>query len=120
MNTYDQLCAAGGGIAIIVSYGGARDRFVDGWEIYVVDAKGKELLTDKDAAWYRHGRKHVSMHTTGGNFHERLREALEQAKAWVSMQLGENGPWSRNAVGDFVPTRVQKQFPINRRKAISL
>ena len=118
LNTHGQLVAAGGGVAIITSYGGTRDSFVDGWEIYVVEANGKARPTDEDAAWYHYGRKHVSMRTVG-NFHERRREALEKAKAWVAIQLGEDGPWSRNAIGDFVPSRVQKQFPIKREKRIS-
>lgn len=118
INTHDQLSAAGGGVAIMVSYGGIRDRYVDGWIVYRLSGSGKAIATNPKAAWYHDGHKWFSMGmlSAGGSFHERRRKALESAVAWVKEQGWYDGEWKRNGMGDFVPVAVQKQFPIRRRK----
>jgi hypothetical protein len=117
INTFDQLKAAGGGVALVVSMGGSRDTYVDGWLVLRLNARGESLVTDKDAAWYHHKRKHFSM-PLGRDvpFAERRRLAFEEARAWVAEQGWYTGEWKRNAIGDFVPADVQKRFPIKRRK----
>jgi hypothetical protein len=115
-NTHGQLSAAGGGIAIVKSYGGIRDKFVDGWEIVHTGADRRPIPTDPKAPWYRHGAKWFSSFSHDGTFHDRQRAALAEAQAWVADTYGERGPWARNAQGDFVPARIQKAHPIKRQR----
>ena len=119
INTHDQLRALGGGVAIVVSYGGGRDTHVDGWCVYRVDARGQRLVTDKDAAWYRNSLKWFPLDSgLGLSFAERRTRAAEAAKAWVAKQGWYGGEWKRNAVGDYVPIEAQRRFPIKRRREV--
>ena len=111
-NTYDQLAAAGGGIAIMVSWGGIRDKYVNGWQIYRLNADGKQLVTDKDAAWYHCQRKWFSHMGYPGTRHQKQAAELEEAKAWVAETYGEQGPWKRNRSRDYVPERINAAFQI--------
>lgn len=106
LNTHDQLVAAGGGVAIIVAHSPGRSRSPCGWSVYrIVD--GKQVITDKIAAWYERGMKTFHYGTT-------KMEAFEAAKAWVAEKYGESGPWHRNVMRDYVPERIAKKFPIRK------
>jgi len=112
LNTHQQLTLAGGGVAITLAYNGVRDQSVYGWAIYRVDAKGKQIVTNPDAAWYEYGEK--VFRGKGASFHERQRDALEAAKKWVAEQGWYDGEWKRNRMRDYVPAGVDKRFPIRR------
>jgi len=114
INTHEQLKLSGGGVAIVLSYGGIRTQYVDGWSIYRVDSNGKQISTDTMAPWYCHGKKWISSTNLSGTFAERQRAALELAKKWVAEQGWYDGEWSRNRLRDYVPTAVNKQFPIRK------
>ncbi len=123
-NTHQQLQASGAPwVAILVSWGGIRAQYVQGWSVYrLLDGK-QVATTDPKAPWYEHGAKVFRMvprHSHGtpnGTFAERRRAALQQAQAWVAAQGWYAGAWARNASGDYVPAAVQARFPIRRRGA---
>ena len=116
INTYDQLRRAGGGIAIIAQHGGIRETYVDGWLILRLDAKGQKLITDKDAAWYHNGLRWIHADRAKySNWHDRQRAALELAQEWVAGAYGEQGPWKRNRMGDYLPERIAVQFPLRKK-----
>lgn len=107
INTFDQLCAAGGGVAISPSSSStSRAAYTPAtaWLVWRVVNK-KTVVTDPKAAWYNHGMKAF-------NFIESKQAALAQAKAWVRDKFGEQGPWVRNRMGDVVPVRINKAFPL--------
>lgn len=110
INTHDQLTAAGGGVAIMPAYSGARTRHRDGWSVYRANASGEQVITDPNAHWSDHKRKRFS------EFTATRAEALEAAKAWVLATYGEAGPWKRNRMGDYVPERIAKAHPLRARK----
>lgn len=105
INTHDQLVAAGGGVAIVPAYTGARSNYRNGWHVYRVNVKGQPLVTDKTAHWTDHHRKHFPDGFSRA-------EALEEAKRWVEATYGERGPWVRNRMGDYLPERIHKAFPL--------
>lgn len=110
INTHDQLRAAGGGVAIVPASLPGRSPYQYGWAVYRVNAEGKGLVTDKDAAWYEYGKKVFSdLRSEGGRM-----GALAAAKAWVAEQGWYDGPWTRNRMRDYVPTEMNKQFPLRR------
>lgn len=107
INTHDQLTAAGGGIAIVRSHSLGRDQHFYGWAIYRVNASGQQVVTNPKAAWYDHGKKvFPAFDHPGGK-----KGALADAKQWVADQFGETGPWTRNWLYDYVPTRIYKAWP---------
>lgn len=114
INTYEQLVAAGGGIAITPARIGAREQYIYGWNIYRVNAQGQKLVTDKNAAWYQHGKKWIAPPDGVHGHHKAQAAALELAKAWVAETYGELGPWKRNRMRDYVPERINKQFPLRK------
>jgi hypothetical protein len=118
INTYDQLKAAGGGVAITVATSGGRDTYVSGWYVTRVNEKGE--LTDTDPGcqqWYHHKSKHFSCALPREQpFHVRRQLAFEQAAAWVHKTYGEAGPWQRNRQGDFLPQRIARKFPLEKRR----
>lgn len=116
INTYDQLRANGGGVAIVVSYGGIRDRHVNGWKIFRLNHEGKQVTTDKNAHWSDNNMKWFSTFNHMGTFHNKRKAALLEAQKWVQQQGWYDGPWERNGQGDFVPEAVQKQFRLRRNK----
>lgn len=107
INTFDQLRAAGGGVAISTAYLPGQSVHPYGWSVWRVNAKGKQVVTDPDAPWYAYGSRVFS-------FSGDKKAALEAAKAWAAEQFGEQGPWKRNRMHDYVPERIFKQFPIER------
>jgi hypothetical protein len=109
INTYDQLVAAGGGVAIFMKYTQGRSSRACGWQVYQVDAKGREVLTNKGGPWYEYGRKTFYWSSTKPKL-----DTLEEIKTWIEEHLGEHGPWKRNPMRDYVPERIAKQFPIRR------
>lgn len=109
INTWDQLVASGGGVAITKKYSSGRDPSFSGWGILRVDAKGKQIATVPKAPYYDLGQKVFS------TFGTTRMEALAQAKAWVAKKFGYDGKWTRNRMGDYVPTDVHKRFPIRER-----
>lgn len=114
INTYDQLKAAGGGIAICYC---AQDTGRGGHPAYFsilkINRRGKEVQTNPRAPWYDHGRQTL---TVGHPIAEKKPMVLEAAKAWVSMTYNDIGPWVRNRMGDYVHALVNQQFPIRRNR----
>ena len=92
INTYDQLRAAGGGIAICPQYTDGRKAYRNGWIVYRVNAAGERVNTDPQAHWLDHGCKHF------GEVATTRAEALEEAKHWVAETYGELGPWVKNRI----------------------
>jgi len=115
INTHDQLMAAGGGIAIVPAYYGVREVRIHGWRVYRI-VRGKPVNTDTGGHWTDYGLKRF---TASGahypNWHARQRAALLQAQEWIAKTYGEKGPWARNRMGDYVPERINDEFPIPRR-----
>lgn len=111
VNTHDQLVAAGGGIAILYRARGSRPSSVPGWLVLRVDARGVEVATDSRAHFSSYGKK---LFIAGAS--DTRQAALQKALDWVQQTYGEAGPWVMNAVRDYVPERIQKQFPIPKRK----
>lgn len=109
VNTHEQLKAAGGGIAIITAYAGARSEYRNGWKIYHVNAAGRRVVTDENAHFTDYGCKHF------GESGTTRAEALEEAKRWVAETYNEHGPWVRNRMGDYLPERIHKAFPLRKR-----
>lgn len=116
INTYDQLRAAGGGVAIVPSYSGTRTQYFYGWGILRVNDKGKQVITDPAAHWTDNGKKvfSASFGTEGDTRAERSRNALAQAKQWVAEQGWYNGEWTRNRMRDYVPKEINKRFPLRK------
>lgn len=115
INTYDQLRAAGGGVAIIPNYTGTRTQYFHGWAIYRVNGQGKQVITDPDAHWSDYGKRVFStLGQNGATPAERSRQALTAAKQWVAEQGLYNGEWQRNRARDYVPKEINQQFPIRR------
>jgi len=111
-NTHGQLVAAGGGIAIMPAYVGTRTEYRSGWKVYRVDAAGARIATDPTAHWTDYGCK---------RFHESDKtraEALEEAKRWCAETYGEQGPWVRNRMGDYLPARIHKAYPLRKRTKV--
>lgn len=105
-NTHDQLHAAGGGVAITRQAG-------SGWCIYRLDEKGSAVPTDPEGPWYNGGMK-TFLSIGAGPMKARRDAALAKAIAWVAKTYGETGPWVGNRLGDKVPERIAKAYPIRR------
>lgn len=115
VNTHDQLKRAGGGVAIMPSYLGARERFFYGWAVYRINERGKQIVTDPEAHWANYGQKVFrAMGQKGDTRAERSRNALAAAKKWVAEQGWYDGEWMRNRTRDYVPKEINKRFPIRR------
>lgn len=116
INTHDQLRKAGGGVAILPSYVGARTQYFYGWSVYRVGADGKEIPTDPNTHWTNYGRKVFSKlpQQNGLTPAERSRGALEAAKRWVAEQGWYDGEWTRNRMRDYVPKEINKRFPLQK------
>lgn len=110
INTWDQLVAAGGGVGIFTAHTAGRSSRACGWAVYRVGADGKEIPTAIGTPWYEHKRKTFYWRQQKTKF-----DTLEEIKAWIAENLGEPGPWKLNAVRDYVPERIAKQFPIPRK-----
>lgn len=114
INTYDQLRANGGGVAICYqARGDSRSLTSPSFVILRLDKNGRELATDPKAAWYDHGHKFFLVHGRD----ERAAK-LAEAKEWVRNQYGEAGPWKRNRMGDYVPQHINDSFPLRKAAAI--
>lgn len=107
-NTHDQLVASNGGVAITPAQTQGRSPRFYGWTVYRIDAKGREVVTDCNAAWYNYGRKTFSATMKG------RMESLQEAKEWVAAQGWYDGKWVRNRMFDYVPADVNKRFPLPR------
>ena len=107
INTHDQLKAAGGDrIAILYSGHGTGWSDVPQW--FVARIKdGRELVTDKDAAWYEHHHKTFVVINTRENKSKVLAEALD----WVEKKYGKTD-FVRNRNGDYVEREVNERFPL--------
>lgn len=115
INTYDQLRAAGGGVAILSSYTGTRTQYFYGWAVWRVGANGKQIVTDPKAHWSDYGKKVFSATgAAGATPAERSRNALTQAKQWVAEQGWYDGEWTRNRMRDYVPREINKRFPLRK------
>ena len=112
VNTFEQLVAAGGGVAIGTAYAPGRQQYACGWRVWRV-VNGRSVRTDdrKDAPWYYHGDRVFSY-----GFGTDKATALAQARAWVKDQGWYDGPWVRNRFGDWLPTDIHKRFPLQPRE----
>lgn len=110
INTHDQLVAAGRGIALIYHTVHPRDCSVRKWSVYAV-MNGKVVRTKSDAPWYDYGQQTFLV-----GFGLTRMQVLEKAKQWVATNYAEDGPWVRNRMGDYVPKRINDQFPIPKRE----
>lgn len=117
-NTWGQMVAAGGGVFLVRSYGGIRDRYVNGYLVVHLGQDGRELPTNRNAPWYHRGKRWFSSTLRVGTFSQRQEMARAEAEAWMLKTYGEAGPWARNQMGDVVPTRVNQQFPLRKRKRV--
>jgi hypothetical protein len=110
VNTYDQLCAAGGGVAICYRARGTDARLlgVSSFQIMRV-VRGKIVATDPGAPWYNHGKKTILVCDSRA-------DALAEAKRWVAKKYREKGPWKRNRMHDYVPARINDEFPLRGRR----
>lgn len=109
VNTHDQLVAAGGGIAILPAYSGARSEYRNGWKVYCVSGAGVQVSTDPTAHWTDYGCKRFGEQEIGRG------GSLDEAKRWVAEAYSECGPWKRNRDGAYVPERVAKAHPLRSR-----
>lgn len=114
INTYDQLVAAGGGVAIVPTYVGTRTQYPYGWGIWRVNAEGKTLVTDSNAHWSNNGKRIFSHTPYKGTPAEQKRASLEAAKAWVAEQGWYSGEWKRNRMRDYVPKEINDNFPLRK------
>jgi hypothetical protein len=109
INTFEQLVKSGGGIAILFYRDTSRERGGRGAKFAVirVNAKGQQLITDRNAHWTDYGKKafHVGLGV-------KKPEALAEAQAWVRDIYGIAGPWVRNRMGDYVLAEVNARFPL--------
>ena len=115
VNTWDQIMAAGGtGVFIsavsVTTSRAAKTPATDWVVIRLVD--GREVATDRQAAWYHNKHKAFSFSCHGDKV-----KALAAAKAWVANQGWYDGNWVRNRMGDFLPAEINKQFPIEKDRA---
>ena len=114
INTHEQLMAAGGGIAIMPVYHGvsrAERTTSNGWSVYRI-VNGQQISTDPSAPWYCHGRKTFVFHS---GKHSKA-DALAMAQRWVAEQGWYDGQWTRNRMGDYVPSDTNRRFPLPRVK----
>lgn len=112
VNTYDQLTAAGGDVcAIVTAYLPGRGTSAYGWAIYRV-VNGRSTASDSSAAWYDNGCKTFSWSVYGGD----KKAAMAAAREFVKSLNGYDGPWTRNRMWDYVPTAINKRFPIPKRQ----
>lgn len=110
INTWDQIRKAGGGIMICYHSRNSRSCMSAKWNVIRINSNGKEIPTDPQSAWYNYGRK--TFIVSGGNADKKA--ALQEAIEWVAKTYGEHGPWVRNRLGDCLPKRIHKQFPLRR------
>lgn len=112
INTHDQLVAAGGGVGILTAHTEGRSSRACGWTVYRVGANGEEISTATGTPWYEHNRKtfYWPLNVRAAD----KETTLEKTKLWIAEHLGEPGPWKRNAMRDYVPERIAKQFSIRK------
>lgn len=112
INTWDQCTAAGGDcVAIYYHPYNARACSPAKWSVSRFK-DGKELVTDKEAAWYDYKRKTFSI---GHPIREHKQAALAEAINWVCKTYGPR-TFVRNRMGDYVEQDVNERFPIPRRE----
>lgn len=120
VNTHDQLVRAGGGIAIIENYSGVQHTTIHGYLIYKIDARGQVCATDKQAPWYHRNMKvFLPPAASHLSFKERQAHAFANAAAWVKQRYGEEGPWVRNRLRDYVPARIHKAYPLRPQRRVA-
>lgn len=111
-NTHDQLCAAVNAgliserqaLAVCRRVKQAREVSPSAWQVYSPYRK-----TDPDAHWSDYGSKTFPYLTRAESA-----QAMKEALRWASDYW--TGEWKRNREGDYVPSVVNRQFPIPNRK----
>lgn len=111
LNTHDQLTVAGGGVAITRRAGNGRACVNPAFQVYRVNAAGKQLMTDPEAAWYDNFCKTFTFIGRPD-----VKAALEAAKAWCAARYKLEGPWVRNRIGDYVTESMNGHYPISRER----
>jgi len=106
INTYDQLKANGGGIAIC--YNPPDSLHGCKLSILGIDKRGGMIVTDPNSSWYDRNMKVFYIFKV----REQKKTRLAEATQWVSDHYGEKGPWVRNRMGDYVPERINEAYPI--------
>lgn len=118
VNTHDQLVAAGGGVAIVIA--SMETDPAHAWAVMRWEPGKGDMPTDEKAPWYQHKHRWFHFgHYADDRIHGRgagRRLALQAAQGWVLRTYGEAGPWKRNALYDYVPTRINDKYPIDRGK----
>jgi hypothetical protein len=110
INTFDQLTAAGGGLALCYE---SPSRWTTPKVSVMRVSEGKLAKTRSDAPWYDHGMKTFIVDRPLTK--ENKAAAFAEAQTWVALNFDERGPWKRNRMGDLVPEWIDKRFPIRRR-----
>lgn len=123
VNTFDQLCRSGGGVAICPGTSAIRGPGpYTHWSLLRV-VNGQSVETDSKSAWYHHGAKvfyFMKMSRQDGDAQKLTNlqakaAALTAAQAYVAKHFGYTGAWVRNRMGDYVPVDVNRQFTLPKK-----
>lgn len=117
INTYDQLCAAGGGVAVIYRRNGGRAVMPPWVEVMRVNEQCKIVRTaEPNAPWYVHGYRVFNLNDADGDRRQQRKVAEQRAILWCRNEFGIAGDFVRNGFGDLVPADIQQRFPLRKRK----
>lgn len=116
INTWDQLCAAGGDRIALIYHGHDPNPLscrVPKWAVLRI-VNGREVKTDPGGWYGDNGMKTFTVHHP---LRQHKMPALEGVIAWVREQFGPRA-FTRNRMGDFVEVEVNAKFPIPPRKRV--
>lgn len=112
INTYDQMQAAGGD-RVAIAWQRADKWRCAGWHVYRL-VNGRQVKTDRDAAWYDNGQKFfLAWHPVREGKPKALAEAIE----WANKTYGVR-EFVRNKWGEYVEREVNERFPIARQPRV--
>lgn len=111
INTYDQLVSGKSmgipPVAILREWIGHRQRYIYGVKVWHLTKKSDPSSHAFDSFC------RVFRMPSVGTFHERLKAASEEAKAWASKQYGVV-EWEKNRMNDWVPAPLNTKFPLRK------